>query len=509
MGKLDDESAAMIARVLRALTLALTFIALVPSLSDAHVGSPDVVFDGKAGTYDVRVIVRVPSVVPGLADVTVRVLRGDERRVLIRPVFWRAGVAGAPSADVATPVHGASKLYSGQLWLMARGAYSVYVTVEGAEGSGTVAVPVVSVATGRLGMSTGLGLLLAALGGLLLAGLITLVYAGAGESVVEPGTTIDPPTRRRARLMTIVAAPLLAMALLGGAKWWQSVDATYQTRMYHPLATRASIAREAGRPVLRFAVVDRNGRDLQLDPLVPDHGKLMHLFLIDSATLNGFAHLHPVYTGAFYSPLPPLAPGTYRLFGDITFETGLTNTLAGNLQLTREDSLLAASSTPGDPDDAWINASGAKRIDRIATVDTLADGSTMEWRSDSAKIRAGDETTLRFRVRDPSGTVARLEPYLGMNAHAVIVRDDGSVFVHLHPAGTVSLTAQRVFALRDRGDTTTRGRLKLGADTMQNAMPMAGEFSFPYIFPRSGSYRIWVQVRRDGRVVTGVFDVVV
>src|SRR5205085_9303831 len=338
-----------------------------------------------------------------------------------------------------SPVAGASRVYAGQLWLMARGAYSVYVTVDGPTGSGTAIVPVMSVATGRLGMSAGLGALLAALGILLVSGLITIVYVGAGESIVEPRRALDASHRRRARVIALIAAPIVALALFGGAKWWRSVDTLYQTRMYRPLATRASIVREAARPVLRFELVDTAGAALVLDPLVPDHGKLMHLFVIDSARMTTFAHLHPLFDerATFSTVLPPLPPGRYLLFGDVTFETGQTRTLTGAVSVTRDDSPLATSGGPLDRDEAWIDAPGVARTPHLTTVDRLEDGSTMEWLADSAPLQAGQEATLRFRVRDPSGSVASLEPYLGMSAHGVIARTDGSVFIHLHPAGTI------------------------------------------------------------------------
>jgi hypothetical protein len=34
----------------------------------------------------------------------------------------------------------------------------------------------------------------------------------------------------------------------------------------------------------------------------------------------------------------------------------------------------------------------------------------------------------------------------------------------------------------------------------------ATEVAFPYGFPRAGDYRIFVQVKRAGRIETGVFD---
>jgi hypothetical protein len=104
---------------------------------------------------------------------------------------------------------------------------------------------------------------------------------------------------------------------------------------------------------------------------------------------------------------------------------------------------------------------------------------------------------------------------MGMAAHAAVVASDGSVFIHLHPMGTVTTAAQQVFRARDLGDTTARGRLDSsalasGAAASMPAMPamsMSGRISFPYEFPKPGRYRVWVQVKPGARVLTGTFDV--
>lgn len=136
----------------------------------------------------------------------------------------------------------------------------------------------------------------------------------------------------------------------------------------------------------------------------------------------------------------------------------------------------------------------------------------MRW--DSRPLRAGQDVELLFAVVGRDGRPAVLEPYMGMPAHAVIVAPDGSVFIHLHPLGTVSVASQLTFQLRQPGDTTlgTLGRrITAFEDTSARAgMPgMAPALTFPYAFPKPGRYRMWVQVRRGGHILTGAFDLTV
>ena len=479
-------------------------LALGSAVLSAHIGSPTAFFSGKAGPYEVRVVVRPPEVVPGIARVTVRTVDSVES-VSIRPVYWRAGSKGAPSADPTHRLAGESRTFEGSLWLMQRGAYTVDVIVTGPQGTANVLVPVASVATGRLEMGSGLAVILIVLGLLLCAGLVNIVYKSAGESLLPVGASLDRAQRLTAQRVAAISIPVVALMLLGGARWWSAVDREYQTTIYRP--SPLVLTRDSS--LLRVQLGDtlwQPGR--RISALVPDHGKMMHLFLVRADDARGFAHLHPVALDdgavpAFSTALPRLPAGDYHVFGDVVHETGFERTLVGRLTLPES----AGSATPTDRDDAaHVGDASAEGVAR------LADGTVM--RMDllpAAPIEPGSEHSLRIAVLDSLGQPARLEPYLGMMAHAVVTRLDGSVYVHLHPMGTVSTAAQQVFHARDRGDTTADGRVRLDAHAMHAATPSAdslsGTIEFPYAFPRSGSYRVFVQVKRGGRILTGAFAV--
>ncbi len=486
-------------------------LAIMVLVTSAHIGSPNVFFQGRAGAYDLRVVVRPPEVVPGIARVTVRA-PAEVRRVTIRPVYWRAGSKGAPSADETSRLEGESGggTFVGSLWLMARGAYGVEVTVDGARGQASVLVPVASVATGQLEMNGALGALLVALGIVLVAGLVTIVYKAAGESLVEPAAVIDPLRRTRARKVAAISVPIIALGLFGGARWWNGVDRDYERTLYRP--SPLTVALDGNR--LRVQATDTlwqpPGRP---SAIVPDHGKLMHLFVVRMGDAGAFAHLHPEAQDssanpAFVASLPPLPPGRYHLYGDVVHETGFERTLVGDLEIASDAS--PGETRASDPDDAWhVGAAATGGSAR------LADGSTMTMRlGTTGATRAGTELAIRVSVSDTSGKPVKLEPYLGMPAHAVVTRVDGQVYVHLHPMGTVTTAAQAAFRARDRGDTTVNGRLRLQdhAAHAMTAAPVAASASvveFPYGFPRAGDYRLFVQVKHGGRIFTGAFAIAV
>ena len=496
---------------LLSLLLALAAVPLA-----GHVGTIDVFFEDAAGPYPIRVIVRPPGVVPGEAEITVRVLDGEAHRVTVQPVAWDADPeSGAPPPDVAAPVPGEAGLFSSSLWLMTSGSYSVRVEVSGPEGSGVVNVPVQSVAQEQLGMPAGLGAALVGLGLFLFLGMLTIIHSAVRESSLGPDETPDPKRVRKARIATGFTAVVLVLLLTGGKMWWDAEARAYESGIFEPLQTEGTVRVEDGQRVLRIAITDPEWLGNEWTPLVPDHGKLIHLFAVREDGLDAFAHLHPVAidSSTFEVVLPPFPEGRYRFYADVTHESGFAQTLTDTVAVP---ALPAAEPAAGarqpDADDSWTTsvAFAAPSETRAQTV-TLADGSTMRWAP--GPLVADAETSLVFEVRDPDGRPARLEPYMGMRSHAAVTRDDGSVFVHLHPTGSISMAARRLYD--QRADSTTgmdHGAMSAsddGPEMDHSAMSMAepsSTLSFPFAFPQPGPYRIWVQVKREGRVLTGAFD---
>ena len=98
-----------------------------------------------------------------------------------------------------------------------------------------------------------------------------------------------------------------------------------------------------------------------------------------------------------------------------------------------------------------------------------------------------------------------LELYMGMPGHAEFVRDDFQVFAHVHPSGSAPMAALSIAQSQVNGGNVSDTQGMAGMRAMHSS-GLPPEVSFPYGFPQPGKYRIFVQVKRAGKVETGIFD---
>lgn len=186
------------------------------------------------------------------------------------------------------------------------------------------------------------------------------------------------------------------------------------------------------------------------------HERPMHLFVVGNG-LEYFAHEHPApqRDGVFMLDIQLPKPGPYMAIAEFLPEGGTPQTF--QQLFTTGEAFERPASPPAD--------AAAKLVDglRISL--------------DASNVVAGDTKALTFRIDDAaSGTpVTDLEPYLGASAHLLIVPVDLTEAIHGHP-------------------------------TEEGHGPVV---SFSPLVPRPGSYKLWIQVQRAGRVSTASFVIVV
>ena len=467
---------------------AVCFAAALPLC--AHVGSPDVFFEGNAGPYRLLVTIRPPQVVPGVAEIEIRSVSPDVREIHVVPLRLGYKTAQfAPVPDTAQRSPEDPQFYTGALWLMATGSWQVRVDVDGAQGPGRVSVPVPALARRVAGMQTGMGALLAALALVLCVGLVSIVGAAVRDAALEAGKQPEPARVRRSRIVMLATAVLVAAALWLGNTWWNSEAGNYSRIIFKPLQLKTTVA-DGSRMVLELD--DPGWLNRRTDDLVPDHNHLMHLYVIHVPEMDLVWHLHPERggDGNFEQRLPAIPAGRYALYGDVVHVNGLGETATGEIELPQ----IAGSPLIGD--DAAGIGPAVTNADYTRATSPLARGYRMVWQRGVGSLRARQPYEFRFRLEDDQGKpAAGVELYMGMLGHAAFVSADRRVFAHVHPSGSAPMPA---IALAQPENPHA------GHMTAQAGLP--AEASFPYGFPKPGAYRIFVQMKRAGEIVTGVFD---
>jgi hypothetical protein len=382
---------------------------------------------------------------------------------------------------------------------MSDGSWQVRIAASGAQGAGTLAIPVPAIAQTTRRMEWPLGVGLAILGLFLVGGLAAICGATVREAKLDAGAAPTDARKRQGRIAAAVAFVIIAVVLVAGKLWWDSESNIYQQRVYKPLDMRAELhgtdlalsLSEPGwmqpKPGRKVGALNRVLFVRKIDDLVLDHNHLMHLYVIRQPGIDVIYHLHPDQRepDEFRVALPAMPPGDYKLYADVVHENGLPETLVSRIQLPNG---VPAPARPLSGDDARAETQPVSAAPRLGDTFLLPDGYQMRW------LHGSQAYKFQFELLTPEGKQPNdMALYMGMVGHAAFVKTDGTVFAHIHPNGTVSMAALML----------AQPDMRMMEET---AIP--NKVSFPYGLPSPGGYRIFVQMKHGETVETGVFDTV-
>jgi hypothetical protein len=237
-------------------------------------------------------------------------------------------------------------------------------------------------------------------------------------------------------------------------------------RVAHPVA---------GKPaVLSFRIVQPDGKPLTSYRHGAGPHTGVHLIFI-RRDLSAIVHRHPPVRpdGSFAEPIAFPSPGPYRIVVD-AYPQHAAQT---NFQLF-----------------STIDVAGSYRpqplppLQRTETVD----GYRFALHG-TPHMRAIEPAFLRFTVTRPDGTPASFTPWYGALAHAIFFRKGSLDYFHTH-----------VCAPGASGCTSALGAAKV---TGTSASP--GTLNVGVLVPLPGTWRLFLQCRVDGRVITAPFTLAV
>jgi hypothetical protein len=553
-----------------------TFCVLLLQINfiQAHVGNPNITLEGTAGPYHVLVNIQTPNAIPGTATITVFTATEPGINLYVRPIYFYSGINGAPPPDQIQAVRDHPGQFNGILWLMDEGSSSIELSISGPLGKGELVIPLVAMSSTEKKLPPSTAYMLLAMGLLLFVLMLTIIGSSVFEAITKQGEPITVKGRYARRIAFGVFVVLSCLIVYGGNVWWQAAANNYRKYLFKPMHATYSLKQKKGFNELQVKVDPAQSKRGQwLFYVIPDHGKIMHLFIISIPGMDILAHLHPVRVDSlnFATPMPPLPKGRYLGYADIVYNSGFTETIKDTFSIT--DNLLENSNVADTADDTTDDAfafaipfnvtDNPLRENKNSIICgqpgvgvKMKDGTIMimEQQKNNEDYISGNLYSLHFSLWDNNKPVTP-DLYMGMRGHAIIVRKDGNVFSHIHPVGTYSMAAQESLINRmnqpeneysypdknhfkDSIDQLIKTLAKMSEeerndyllkemkmtekiissenidsssaqyadDNLMIGMNKGNSIHFPYSFPSPGMYRIWVQVKRNGKVLTAVFD---
>jgi hypothetical protein len=231
----------------------------------------------------------------------------------------------------------------------------------------------------------------------------------------------------------------------------------------------AATALEAAKPVkLSMRVSQVNGAPARAGDLVPTHGSVVHLMLIEEGG-DDFQHLLPVAgmePGEFVVDFTPRSGRGYSAWlGVVPVTTGLQEYLKAALE----------------------GKAGTESLEKGEALDaTQAEVEGYRFQlsfSGIGKARAGQTRMMRIQVLNPAGQPeTQLEPFRMAFAHVAGFYEGGEAILELHPQG---------------------------GDVMRDDLRSGPSLAFKFYPPKVGRVRLFTEVKVGGRILRPSFWVTI
>lgn len=285
--------------------------------------------------------------------------------------------------------------------------------------------------------------------------------------------------QRRDRMHRRHAIPLVALVVMlagcGSSGSSTQTGIAVQPAREYRLEQLSVVHPQVGKPiVLSFRIVQPDGTPLTAYKRGAGPHTGVHLILV-RRDLSTLVHVHPPIKpdGSFSERITFTAPGPYRIVVD-AYPARSAQT---NFQLFSSIDVAGKYVPQALP-----------ALQRTQTVDGYR--FTLQG---IPHLKAIEPAFLHFTVTRPDGTPASFTPWFGALAHAIFFRKGSLDYFHTHVcAPGASACTSALGSTKVTGTSATPGKLTVGV-----------------LVPLPGVWRLFLQCRVDGHVITAPFTLVV
>ena len=486
----------------KAFRWALSFIVTL-QLATAHIGLRYMVYEHKEGSIPLRVYLKLPESAPGIVDISFKSFSDNIDRISVSSELKGSVEVGENSSrNIAIPVNGEENTFSSKLPLFKYGAYSINVEVQQNGKIEQVIIPVNFSAGEKLELdSISLSVLFVTAFFLSFLGIFFIRNAYSYNRKKEFDKTLKSKNNSRFLQFAEIFIIIFMISYVS-IKWWDERKINYDQNNYFNLKNDAKIVNNGIYDILEINIVDKKWINEKMPILIPDHGKIMHMYMI-SDDFRYLAHLHPTRSedrNSFFVRMPPFREGDYSLYMDITHDTGFSHTMTNKINYNRKNIVIDRSITTPliDPDDSWTQDLDAIKI---------------TWVDMQSFYEAEKDIPMRFKI-EKNGKPTPIQSYMGMGAHAALIKNDGSIFAHLHPTGTINMASKNIYELGIKKEQMIDNKnieldlINPKHDHFSNQnYSVNGEVGFPPLrLIKAGDYTVWVQVKAENKIITQKFN---